>query len=61
MKFTNVIFFLIAMLAALSIASIGVALAEKSWLIGILAVIGVIVFMGLGFTLKKRLREAGKI
>lgn len=37
--------------------SIGIAVAERSIIIALLAVAGVILAMGLGFTLKKRIRE----
>ncbi len=40
---------------------IGVAIAERSVLIACFAFIGIIVAMGLGFTLKKRARESSEI
>ncbi|MDW7613179.1 YlaF family protein [Peribacillus simplex] len=54
-------FLILAVLAACSIGSIGIFIAEKS-LLGILAAIVILCgVMGFGFTQKKKLREAGKL
>ncbi|MDN4073590.1 MULTISPECIES: DUF5325 family protein [Fictibacillus] len=57
MKFENIIFLIIAVLTTFSIALIGVAIGQHSWLIAITAIIAVFFLMGLGFSLKKRFRE----
>lgn len=57
MKLENMIFLLIAVLTTFSIALIGVAVGQHSWLIGIIAIVAVFFLMGLGFTLKKKFRE----
>ena len=54
-------FLILAILAAMSIGSIGVFIAEKS-IIGIVAAIVILcAIMGFGFSQKKKLREAGKL
>ncbi len=50
---------LYAFLAVLSMCSVGVGIALGNTPLVILAVLGIIVFMGLGFTRKKKLRESG--
>ncbi|WP_227935674.1 DUF5325 family protein [Alkalihalobacillus deserti] len=61
MKKENVLFLLLATISVICIMSIGVAIAEKSFLIGILAIAGVIIATGLGFTLRKKLRESNEL
>ncbi|MCM3713052.1 DUF5325 family protein [Halalkalibacter oceani] len=58
MKKENMLFLLLAVITVLCIMSIGVAIAERSTLIGILAFIGILIAMGLGFNLRKKLRES---
>ncbi|WP_062048479.1 YlaF family protein [Bacillus sp. JCM 19034] len=58
MKKENFLFLLLAIITVVCIMSIGVAVAEKSMLIFLLAVAGIIIAMGLGFTLKKKVRES---
>ena len=54
-------FLILAILAAMSIGSIGVFIAEKS-IIGIIAAIVILcAIMGFGFSQKKKMREAGKL
>ncbi|MFK3937078.1 YlaF family protein [Alkalihalobacillus sp. NPDC078783] len=57
MKKENLLFLLLAAITVACIMSIGIAVAERSIIIALLAVAGVIIAMGLGFTLKKRIRE----
>lgn len=58
MKKENILFLLLAVITVLCIMSIGVAIAERSTLIGVLAFIGILIAMGLGFNLRKKLRES---
>ncbi|MFC7372024.1 DUF5325 family protein [Fictibacillus iocasae] len=53
----NFLFFLLALCTAMSIGGIGVAVSEQSILIAAVSIFCVIVLMGAGFTLKKKLRE----
>ncbi|MFC0189043.1 DUF5325 family protein [Fictibacillus aquaticus] len=53
----NFMFFLLAFFTALSIGGIGVAVSEKSILIAAVSIILVIILMGAGFSLRKKLRE----
>ncbi|MDQ0206490.1 YlaF family protein [Alkalicoccobacillus murimartini] len=57
MKKENILFLLLAAITVVCIMSIGIAVAERSIFIALLAIVGVILAMGLGFTLKKRVRE----
>ncbi|TSB45295.1 YlaF family protein [Alkalicoccobacillus porphyridii] len=57
MKKENLLFLLLAFITVMCIMSVGIAIAERSIFIGLLAVVGVILAMGLGFSLKKRIRE----
>ena len=52
----NAIFFLLALLTVGSLVAIGYGIAVGSPLGIILSIIGVFVFMGLGFTLKRKKR-----
>lgn len=54
-------FLLLSILAVICIGSIGVFVAEKMWFGIIIALVLLCVVMGGGFTLKKKLREAGKL
>lgn len=57
MPLKNVIFFVLSMLIFVCLFTIGVAVAERSITVGVLAILGVIVFMGIGFTLKRKMNE----
>ncbi|MFD0943209.1 YlaF family protein [Savagea faecisuis] len=59
MKNIQWIFVLYSFLAVSSMCAIGVGVAEKSPLTIIISSILVLVFMGLGFMKKKKLREQG--
>ncbi|NEU29514.1 YlaF family protein [bacterium LRH843] len=61
MKKENVQFLSLAIITVICIMSIGVAIAERSPLIAVLALAGVIIATGLGFTLRKKLRESEEI
>jgi FtsH-binding integral membrane protein len=61
MKKENVLFLLLAVITVICIMSIGVAVAEKSILIAILAVAGIFIATGLGFTLRKKIRESNEL
>ncbi|NPC92429.1 YlaF family protein [Bacillus sp. WMMC1349] len=59
MKQIKWIFLLVALAAAISMMLIGVAIAEKN-LPGVIgAVMMFIIMMGIGFSLKKRMRDKG--
>ncbi|MFC0558755.1 DUF5325 family protein [Halalkalibacter alkalisediminis] len=61
MKKENVLFLLIAIISVICIMSIGVAIAERSILIAVLSIAGVVIATGLGFTLRKKLRETSEL
>jgi hypothetical protein len=61
MKKENVLFLLIAIISVICIMSIGVAIAERSLLIAVLSIAGVIIATGLGFTLRKKVRESNEV
>ncbi|KGA98846.1 hypothetical protein AJ85_09170 [Alkalihalobacillus alcalophilus ATCC 27647 = CGMCC 1.3604] len=61
MKKENLLFLLLASVTVFCIMIIGVAIAERSVFIASLAILGIVVAMGLGFTLKKRARESSEI
>ncbi|WP_088104958.1 DUF5325 family protein [Halalkalibacter urbisdiaboli] len=58
MKKENIWFMLLAILTVLCIMSIGVAIAERSIIIALLATAGMIISTGLGFSLRKKVRES---
>ncbi|BAB06352.1 DUF5325 family protein [Halalkalibacterium halodurans] len=58
MKKENVLFLLLAIITVIGIMAIGIAIAERSILIAILAFVSIFVATGLGFTLRKKLRES---
>jgi len=47
--------------AVLAMCGIGVAIATKSFIGGILAILALILIMGYGFKMKKKLREQGAL
>jgi len=61
MKKENVLFLLLAIITVLCIMSIGVAIAERSPLIAVFAIIGAFIATGIGFSLRKKLRESGEL
>ncbi|WP_017727147.1 DUF5325 family protein [Halalkalibacterium ligniniphilum] len=61
MKKENVMFLLLAIITVVCIMAIGVAIAERSLLIAFLAFAGVFIACGIGFTLRKKLRESGEL
>lgn len=54
-------FLILSILAAFSIIGIGIFLAERSPFGMIASFLILIVIMGFGFTLKKKMREEGKL
>jgi hypothetical protein len=54
-------FLVLAILATISIGSIGISIAEKSWIGIVAAIILLCAIMGYGFSMKKKMREAGKL
>ncbi|MFS0807992.1 DUF5325 family protein [Shouchella sp. 1P01AA] len=50
----NVIFLTLSIITVLCIMGIGVAVAERSLLIAVISIIGIVVSMGLGFGLRKK-------
>ncbi|WP_026674436.1 DUF5325 family protein [Alkalihalobacterium bogoriense] len=58
MKKENLLFLTLAIVTVICIMAIGIAIAERSIVIALLAVIGMIVATGLGFTLRKKIRES---
>lgn len=61
MKKENVLFLLLAIISVICIMSIGVAVAERSLLIALLSIAGVVIATGLGFTLRKKVRESNEL
>ncbi|HEU5139892.1 MAG TPA: DUF5325 family protein [Bacillales bacterium] len=57
MPWKNIISFVLAFLAFGCLFTIGAAIAAHSTLGVILAILGVIVFMGTGFTVKRKFKE----
>ncbi|WP_035321804.1 YlaF family protein [Peribacillus kribbensis] len=55
------IFILLSILAASSIAGIGISIAEESILAVVFCIVALVVIMGSGFSLKRRLRERGEL
>ncbi len=49
---------LLAIVTVICIMSIGVAIAERSILIALLATVGMVISTGFGFSLRKRIRES---
>ncbi|MDE5413121.1 DUF5325 family protein [Alkalihalobacterium chitinilyticum] len=61
MKKENILFLTLAIVTVIGIMAIGVAIAERSILIGILSLLGITVACGMGFSLRKKLRETEEI
>ncbi len=57
MKKENILFLTLSIVTVICIMAIGVAIAEKSLLIAVLAIIGIFIATGLGFSLRKKRRE----
>ncbi|MEC2072952.1 DUF5325 family protein [Alkalihalophilus marmarensis] len=60
MKKENVLFLLLAVITVICIMSIGVAVAERSIVIALLALIGIVIALFLGISLRKKLNEASE-
>lgn len=61
MKEIKWIFVIYSVLAAVSIIGIGVAIGERS-IVGIIScIIAVVLIMGFGFKMKKKMREEGQL
>jgi arginine exporter protein ArgO len=58
MNMQSIIFLTISILVTFCIALIGVALGEQSLLLAIIAILGTIILMGIGFTLKRKFRNS---
>lgn len=54
-------FLVLSLLATITIGSIGISIAEKSWIGIVVAIVLLCAIMGYGFSRKKKLREAGKL
>ncbi|WP_216828117.1 DUF5325 family protein [Alkalihalobacterium elongatum] len=61
MKKENILFLTLAIATVIAIMAIGVAIAERSILIGILSLIGITAACGMGFSLRKKLRESEEV
>ncbi|WP_096199201.1 DUF5325 family protein [Bacillus sp. FJAT-45350] len=61
MKKENIMFLLLAVITVICIMGIGIAVAERSLLITLLSLIGIFIATGLGFNLKKKLRESNEM
>lgn len=57
MKKENVLFLILAILTVFGIMAIGVAIAERSFLIALISLAVIIFACGIGFSLRKKLRE----
>ena len=57
MKKENILFLALALITVICIMAIGVAIAERSILIALISLVGILFAMRIGFTLKKKLRE----
>ncbi|MCM3488906.1 hypothetical protein BTR22_07590 [Alkalihalophilus pseudofirmus] len=60
MKKENVLFLLLAVITVICIMSIGVAVAERSIVIALLALIGIVIALFLGISLRKKVNEASE-
>ncbi|ADC48266.1 hypothetical protein BpOF4_00990 [Alkalihalophilus pseudofirmus OF4] len=60
MKKENVLFLLLAVITVICIMSIGVAVAERSIVIALLALIGIVIALFLGISLRKKVTEASE-
>ncbi|MFV8826995.1 DUF5325 family protein [Alkalihalobacterium sp. APHAB7] len=61
MKKENILFLTLAIVTVIGIMAIGVAIAERSILIGLLSLLGITAACGMGFSLRKKLREPEEI
>ncbi|ERN53095.1 DUF5325 family protein [Alkalihalophilus marmarensis] len=61
MKKENVLFLLLAVITVICIMSIGVAVAERSIVIALLALIGIVIALFLGISLRKKVNEASEL
>ncbi|WLD95013.1 DUF5325 family protein [Alkalihalobacillus sp. AL-G] len=58
MNMQSVIFIVIAILVTFCITLIGVALGEENLLLGIVALLGAFILMGVGFSVKRKFRNS---
>lgn len=58
MKKENMIFLMLSIITVAFISSIGIAISMASLALAIGGIVGTIVTMGIGFTLKKKWRES---
>ena len=61
MKKENILFLTLAIITVVCIMAIGVAIAERSLIIAALALIGITIACGIGFSLRKKLRESEEL
>lgn len=59
MKSGKLVFFLLALVAAGSMISIGIAVGQRSLLGILLSIVALIAAMGFGFATKKKMRDKG--
>ena len=57
MKKENLLFLILAIFTVFGIMAIGVAIAERSLMIGLLSLVVITFACGIGFSLRKKLRE----
>lgn len=60
MPWRNILNLILAILSFASIVGVGVGVADQSALEVVLAIVGIFVFMGAGFTLKRKYRESNQ-
>ncbi|MDV2685279.1 DUF5325 family protein [Alkalihalophilus sp. As8PL] len=60
MKKENVLFLLLAIITVICIMSIGVAVAERSIIIALLSVVGIVIALFLGISLRKKINEVSE-
>jgi hypothetical protein len=61
LKKENLLFVFLAFITVICIMAIGVSIALRSFSFALLSILGVLIAMGIGFYLKKRLRESQEI
>lgn len=61
MKKENIIFLILSIISVAFVSSIGIAISIPSTTLAIIGILGTILTMGLGFSLKKKWREKGNI
>ncbi|WP_078554940.1 DUF5325 family protein [Bacillus alkalicellulosilyticus] len=61
MKKENILFLLLAIITVACIMAIAIAIAERSILIAIFAIVGIAIAGGIGSILRRKVQEAEKI